>query len=48
MSGIACQAVDHQVSFVADPFAGQQLLEQGFIEMPGPVIHILWRSPGMA
>jgi hypothetical protein len=29
---------DYQVSAIPDPFSGQKLLEQGFIEMPGGAV----------
>jgi IS66 Orf2 like protein len=36
---------DHQVTFVAYPFAGQQLLEKGFFQPSArPVVHILRRG----
>ncbi len=42
-------AGDYQVSAISDPFSGQKLLEQGFIETPGgAVIHILWHGTDMA
>jgi hypothetical protein len=43
------RAGDHQVTFVAYPFTGQQLLEKGFVQSPArPVIHILRGCSHMA